>query len=202
MTTRSNARLRLVERDEAAARLHPLYDRADAAMRDGQMPGPTLFGNQIRALAHNPALLAALTQVYSAFAETGSVDRKLVEMGILIVSRVNACQYCVHHHAPLAHGAGLTQPQLEAIQKDEWNDSVELWSEEERLVIRYAEQMTTAPHAIRDELFTQMRARFTDRQIVELTLRFALCSAWNKFNDALQLDTESAVQQAFAELGV
>lgn len=56
------------------------------------------------------------------------------------------------------------------------------------------------PYAIRDELFTQMKAKFTDRQIVELTLRFALCSAWNKFNDALQLDTESAVQQAFAEL--
>lgn len=194
--------IQLVERDEARAHLRPLYDRADALMTGDSLPGPTLFGNQIRALAHNPALLEALVQVYQVFAETQSVDRKLVELGILIVSRVNACEYCVQHHAPNAHDAGLSRAQLQAIQDGEWISQRALWDDDEWLVIQYAEQLTRAPYRISDELFAEMKERFTDQQIVDLTMRLALCSAWNKFNDALQLDTESPVQHAFAELGL
>ncbi len=195
-------RVQPIERDRAPARLHPLYDRADAAMMGGHLPGPTLFGNQVRVLAHNPSLLEALVHLYQVFAETQSVDRKLVELGILIVSRVNACQYCVKHHAPLAHGAGLSRTQLQTIQNGDWADHPELWDDDEWLVIQYAEQLTRAPYRITDAFFAQLKQRFTDRQIVDLTMRLALCSAWNKFNDALQLDTETPVQHAFAELGL
>ncbi len=195
-------RVQPIERDQAPAHLHPLYDQADAAMTGDALPGPTLFGNQVRVLAHNPALLEALVHLYRVFAETQSVERKLVELGILIVSRVNACQYCVQHHAPLAHGAGLSRAQLQAIQDGDWADHPELWDEDEWLVIQYAEQLTRAPYRIGDELFARLKRRFTDRQIVDLTMRLALCSAWNKFNDALQLDTETPIQHAFAELGL
>ena len=62
-------RVHLLEKSEADASLHALYDRADAAGIGGELPRPSLFGNQIRALAHNPALLKALTGVYEAFAD-------------------------------------------------------------------------------------------------------------------------------------
>lgn len=196
------ARIQPVEREQAPAHLRPLYDRADVLMTGDEMPGPTLFGNQIRVLAHNPVLLEALVRVYEVFAETQSVDRKLVELGILVVSRVNACQYCVQHHAPAAHEAGLTQAQLQSIQDADWASHRELWDDEEWLVIQYAEQLTRAPYRISDEFFARLKQCFTDRQIVDLTMRLALCSAWNKFNDALRLDTESPVRHAFAELGL
>ena len=186
--------------DNAPQGLEALYENANAAMTDDTLPGPTLFGNQVRTLAHNPALLQALTDVYATFAETQSVDRKLVELGILIVSHVNACTYCVQHHAPLAHKAGLTAKQLQAIQAGDWAEQRAFWSEEEWLIINYAEQMTREPYKITDTFFEKLREYFNDRQIVDLTMRFALCSAWNKFNDALQLDTESTVQHVFAEL--
>ncbi len=88
-------RIRMIEKDDAPAELAALYDRADSAMQDRQMPGPTLFGNQIRALAHHPALLKALIGVYEAFADSPSVERRLMELGVLICSRVNACDYCL-----------------------------------------------------------------------------------------------------------
>ena len=184
----------------APAALRPLFERADAAMVGDELPGPTLFGNQVRALAHHPALLEALTGIYQAFADSPSVERRLVELGILIASRVNACRYCVQHHAPLAHRAGLGREQLEAIQEGTWNECRELWSELEWLLIRYAEQLTREPSRIDDELFAELKRHFSDRQLVDLTMRLALCSAWNKFNDALRLDTESPVRHAFAEL--
>lgn len=195
------ARVRLPEKREADASLAPLYDRADAVSNGSTLPGPTLFGNQVRALAHNPALLKALFSVYEAFAEQPSIDRKLTELGILVVSRVNACRYCVQHHAPLAHGAGLTSAQLQAVQNDAWSDRT-LWSADEWLVVRYAEALAAVPQRVDDQLFASLKARFSERQIVDLTMRLALCAAWNKFNDALGLDTETAFQHAFAELNL
>ena len=114
------SRIRMIEKDGAPAELAALYDRADSAMQDGQMPGPTLFGNQIRALAHHPALLKALTGVYEAFADSPSVERRLMELGVLICSRVNACNYCLQHHTPLAHAAGLSAEQLGCIEQGSW----------------------------------------------------------------------------------
>jgi len=194
-------RVRLLEKGQADASLGPLYDRADSVSQGSTLPGPTLFGNQVRALAHNPALLRALFTVYEAFAAEPSLDRKLTELGILVVSRVNACRYCVQHHAPLAHGAGLKSAQLEAIQNDGWSDR-KLWSAEEWLVVRYAEALASVPQRVDDRLFAELKKTFSERQIVDLTMRLALCAAWNKFNDALGLDTENAFQHAFAELGL
>lgn len=194
-------RIRLLERHEADASLGPLYARADAVSQGSTLPGPTLFGNQVRALAHNPALLRSLFGVYEAFAAEPSLDRKLTELGILVVSRVNACSYCVQHHAPLAHGAGLKASQLQALQDDAWSDA-KLWSREEWLVVRYAEALASVPQRVDDKLFAELKEHFSERQIVDLTMRLALCAAWNKFNDALGLDTETAFRHAFAELGI
>ena len=196
----SSNRIRMIEKDEAPAELAEHFDRADSAMQDGQLPGPTLFGNQIRALAHHPQLLQALIGVYEAFAESPSVERKLMELGVLICSRVNACEYCLQHHTPLAHASGLTSEQLRCIAQGSWNAARDLWTQKEWLVIRYAEQMTREPYKIGDALFDELHRYFDDRQIVDMTMRFALCSAWNKFNDALGLDIESAFQHAFAEI--
>jgi len=194
-------RVRLLEKSQADASLGPLYDRADAVSQGSTLPGPTLFGNQVRALAHHPALLKALFGVYEAFAAEPSIDRKLTELGILVVSRVNACRYCVQHHAPLAHGAGLKTEQLQAVQNDAWADPT-LWSKEEWLVVRYAEALASVPQRVDAALFAELKKEFSERQIVDLTMRLALCAAWNKFNDALGLDTETAFQHAFAELGI
>jgi uncharacterized peroxidase-related enzyme len=193
-------RIELIQAEDAPKDILPLYERADSAMKEGVIPSPTLFGNQVRALAHNPRLLRALLDVYTAFSETQSVDRKLIELGILVVSRVNACDYCLRHHTPLAHEFGLTKQQLQCLNDGSWDKQPTLWSAEELLIIQYAEKMTREPYKISDEFSAELRTYFDDRQIVDMTMRFALCSAWNKFNDALSLDTETAFQHTFAEL--
>ena len=82
------------------------------------------------------------------------------------MSRVNACRYCVQHHAPLAHGAGLGTSQLEAIQNDAWGDQ-KLWSREEWLVVRYAEALASVPQRVDDKLFAELKGCFSERQIVD-----------------------------------
>jgi len=68
--------------------------------------------------------------------------------------------------------------------------------------VRYAEALAAVPQRVNDKLFAEFKEHFSERQIVDLTMRLALCAAWNKFNDALGLDTETAFKHAFAELGL
>ena len=59
----------------------------------------------------------------------------------------------------------------------------------DKLVVEYAIAVTTAANRTRDEIFGRLREHFTEAQIVELTWRAALCGAFNRFNDILQLET-------------
>ena len=60
--------------------------------------------------------------------------------------------------------------------------------------MEYAIQVTETPQRIRDRMFERLRAHFTEAQIVELTLRIALCGFFNRFNDALMIETEAEAE--------
>lgn len=60
--------------------------------------------------------------------------------------------------------------------------------ERTRLALRYADAMTTAD--VDDALFTQLRARFSDDELVELTEVIAWENASARFNRALRIDSQ------------
>jgi alkylhydroperoxidase family enzyme len=69
----------------------------------------------------------------------------------------------------------------------DYRDHPEL-DDSDRLVVEYAIAVTNDPQRIGDVLFARLRARFSEAEIVELTLRIALCGFFNRFNDALRID--------------
>jgi hypothetical protein len=50
-------------------------------------------------------------------------------------------------------------------------------------------------------MFTALGRHFSEEQIVELTLRTALCGFFNRFNDALQIGMEDGVIEDMLSLG-
>ncbi len=52
-----------------------------------------------------------------------------------------------------------------------------VYTDEERDVLEYAEQMTRTPVSVDDRLFARLRARYDHAQLVELTA----CIAWENF---------------------
>ena len=64
------------------------------------------------------------------------------------------------------------------------------FDEVDKLVVEYTIQVTNTPQRIRDNMFERLRRHFSEAQIVELTLRIALCGFFNRFNDALMIDAE------------
>lgn len=81
----------------------------------------------------------------------------------------------------------------------EYEDSPE-FSSIEKLVIRYAVEMTRTPVDVPDELFVELKRNFSDRQIVELTSQIAWENYRARNNHALGLESEGFSQGAFCPL--
>jgi alkylhydroperoxidase family enzyme len=80
----------------------------------------------------------------------------------------------------------------------DYRDHPEL-DETDRLVVEYTIAVTNTPQRVGDALFARLRARFSEAEIVELTLRIALCGFFNRFNDALQIEDAGASEAGRAE---
>jgi len=68
-----------------------------------------------------------------------------------------------------------------------WRGSA-LFSDDERVALDYAERMTVTGERVDDALFTRLKARFSEAQIVELTASVALENFRSKFNPALGVE--------------
>ena len=106
------------------------------------------------------------------------------------MSLLNKCTYCVSHHAPKLAVQGITEAGAARLLDTRTHPELD---EVDKLVVEYAIAVTNSWNRTRDEMFARLRAHFSEAQIVEMTWRTALCGAFNRFNDILQLDIEPDV---------
>ncbi len=121
-------------------------------------------------------------------------SRKLRELGICTVALLTGAQYEYHHHAPDFLAAGGSQAQLDALQAFVRQDprgtpDAAALDELDRLVIRYAAQMTLDVR-VSDEVFDALRRHFDETGIVELTSAIATYNMVARFLVALQITPE------------
>lgn len=65
-----------------------------------------------------------------------------------------------------------------------------LYSEQERLVLEYADRMTITGEEVSDDMFARLREVYDEDQIVELTTIIAWENASSKFNRALRVPSQ------------
>lgn len=93
--------------------------------------------------------------------------------------------------------AGVTEKQLIALADYERSPDL---SELEKLVIRYAAEMTRTPVEVPDELFAALQRHFNATQIVELTSAIAWENYRARNNHALGLESEGFSEGAFCPM--
>jgi len=180
------ARVKLSERDDLPERLQPTYDAMATY-------GP--FGSLVGAMGNRPPMLEHVFGLLTALREEQVLPRRYLELALVAVSKLNVCEYCVSHHAPMLEVEGVSAAGVDRLL--EFADHPEL-DEIDKLVVEYSREVTLNPNTVRDAMFERLRAHFDDAQIVELTWRIALCGAFNRFNDVLQLDIEQGVETRVA----
>ena len=183
------ARVRDVELDEVADDVKPIYRRYASDY------GP--FLNQVKVFAHRPPALKHIMGLLLDLADEALLDKRYLEIALVVVSKLNECDYCVVHHAPRLVEQGLDRETIDRILEPDCPGL----SEVERLVRDYAVQVTEKPQYMRDAIFEQLKRHFSEAEIVELTLRIALCGFFNRFNDALQIGVEDEVLEQMLGAG-
>ena len=180
------------------SRIPPLTDTemtTESRAAHSALGGYGPFDNWARVAAYCPPVLEHVTGMLTSLRAQENLPRRALELAMVTVSKLNACDYCVSHHTPLLTVAGLSPEG--AARLPDVEDHPEL-DECDKAVVRYAEAVTTRSGRMRDAEVSDLRQWFSDAQIVELTWRIALCGAFNRFNDALQIQIEAEVDSVSA----
>jgi uncharacterized peroxidase-related enzyme len=163
-----------VAEERAAADVKPIYENMKKNL--GKVP------NFFAMLAHKPEVLKAFLPFYQAITGPGAVEQKYKELAYLKTSTVNACEYWTKAHSASAKRIGITGEQIQALPFYERSN---LFNEQEKAVIHFADQVTRAATTVRDADLAAMRKYFSEEQIVELVLVVATANFTNRVNDAL-----------------
>ncbi|WP_244490748.1 carboxymuconolactone decarboxylase family protein [Aureimonas frigidaquae] len=142
------------------------------------------FEGQAGVMANRLPVFEHMWKLLTQLSDEAVLNKRYLELAIITVSLVNKCDFCIDQHAPKLAVAGLV---LEGVETLDDLKAYPLLTEVDRLVIDYAIAVSSDWHRIRDKVIEELRIHFSDAEIVELTWRIALCGAFNRFNDVLQV---------------
>jgi AhpD family alkylhydroperoxidase len=148
-----------------------------AKRRFGEVPVPFAVG------AHHMPLLVA-NAVHETLVGRGSkkLPASVRELAVYWTARTVGCSWCVDFGAMLIRLEGLDVERLKQI--DDYQTSP-LFTDDERAAIAYADAVTTDPHLVTDEQVAELRQRFGDAGVMELTYQIGLENMRARMNTAL-----------------
>src|SRR4051794_6479212 len=140
------ARVRDIAADELPADLAAVYREFAGSY------GP--FANQVAVFADVPAALRPLVPLLLELGAAKTLPKRALELAIVAVSQLNACDYCVAHHKPFLAVEGVSAEGADRVL--DYSDHPEL-DEGDKLVVEYAIAAWERPNRIPDELFARLR---------------------------------------------
>jgi len=148
-----------------------------AKRRYGQVPEPFAVA------AHHRKLMVA-GAVHETMIERASktLPVSVRELAVLWTARAIGCSWCVDFGSMLQRLEGLDIERLTEIENYSTSTA---FTDDERAAIAYADAMTVDPHTVTDEQIADLRARFGDAGVIELTYQIGVENMRARVNTAL-----------------
>lgn len=140
----------------------------------------------VEVFAQAPDMLEfVMQQFYAKVFFGGAVAQRYKQLARLKLSLIHGCRTCNKQNVPGALEAGFTQAQIDALIEGR----AEPFAPAERAVIAYAEQvaLSNMEGRMTPVLFEQLRAHFSEAQILELGTAMAVISGMAKLSFVLDL---------------
>ncbi len=130
------------------------------------------------------AAIRALLAMGPYFERFG-LEPTLLELVKMRASQINHCAYCIDMHSKDARAQGETEQRLYLLNA--WRESRNFYSERELAALAWTEAVTllTESH-VPDAVYEEVRASFTDDEIVSLTMAVVAINSFNRMNVALR----------------
>jgi AhpD family alkylhydroperoxidase len=114
------------------------------------------------------------------------LDRRLLELVKMRTSQLNGCAYCIDMHSKDARAAGETEQRLYLL--DAWREA-SFYTEQERAALEWTEAVTCVTDGhVSDEVYARARARFSEEELLDLTIAVIATNGWNRLNIALRTE--------------
>lgn len=174
------ARIPYVEKDTASDETKELYASFEQQFGIPQVP------NVVKALSNSPKLAKRVFPLANYFMNESALDPRLRELAVLtLMDRLN-CKYGFVRHIDIAERTGISREQIDNIAAYQTS---ELFSDDDKLIIRYAEELTQQGQ-VDDGLFQQVRDLIGQANILDLTAATAFWNMMARNLNALQVDLE------------
>ncbi len=148
-----------------------------AKRRYGQVPEPFAV-----AAHHRGLMVAGAVHETMIDRASKSLPVSVRELAVFWTARTIGCSWCVDFGSMLQRLDGLDIKRLEDI--DNYATST-AFTDNERAAIAYADAMTTDPHTVTDEQVADLKARFGDAGVIELTYQIGVENMRARMNAAL-----------------
>ncbi len=119
-----------------------------------------------------------------------STDVRLRGLACIKTSMVNACTYCTAHTSVFGQGLGMSDEELQAIMDDSYKTNPN-FDDRDRAAIAWSEAMTKNTAQRDKQAWDNMKANFTDTEIVEISMACAMFNMINRLNDSFCTDLET-----------
>ena len=153
-----------------------------AKRRYGQVPEPFAV-----AAHHRGLMVAGAVHETMIDRASKSLPVSVRELAVFWTARTIGCSWCVDFGSMLQRLDGLDIKRLEDI--DNYATST-AFTDNERAAIAYADAMTTDPHTVTDEQVADLKARFGDAGVIELTYQIGLENMRARANSALGISEQ------------
>ena len=100
------SRLTIKTKDDLPPEMHALWDK---------MTTYGAFENQAGVMAQRPPIFEHMWRLLINLADEAVLSKRHLEIGLVTVSLLNKCDYCVSHHAPKLAIQGVSQAGAERL---------------------------------------------------------------------------------------
>jgi len=172
------------------SRLPPLPQPLDPIMQQmldqRRAMGGALINLQL-VTGHAPQFSRAAAAMAFTIRFDAVTPRRLLELAILRTAEIVGSDYEINQHRPLMRLCGYSDPQIAAVAG--WRASP-LFDDEQRTVLGYVEEMAHGGD-VSDATFAALAARFTPREIVEITYTIGNYYGNGLLTKALKIESET-----------
>jgi len=134
---------------------------------------PRLDGQRVA-----PAAFQAVLALEEYVRKSSRLEPALLELVRMRASQINGCAYCLDMHSKDARARGETEQRLYALNG--WREAP-FYTDRERAALAWTEAVTLVNQGhVPDSVYEEARARFSEEELVNLTLAVSTINVWNR----------------------